>query len=49
MVHAMSEDGRACNVVKIIGFGLFIGAVISLGSAASNDWLASEWWVQKDV
>jgi hypothetical protein len=45
----MSEDGRACNVVEIIGFGLFIGAVISLGSAASNAWLVSEWWVQKDV
>jgi len=47
--HAISEDGRACNVVEIIGVGLFIGAVISLGSAASNGWLVSEWWVQKDV
>jgi hypothetical protein len=33
--------------VEIIGFGLFIGAVISLRSAASNGWLVSEWWVQK--
>jgi hypothetical protein len=47
--HAVSEDGRACNVVEIIGFGLFIGAVISLGSAASNGWLVSELWIQKDV
>jgi hypothetical protein len=38
----MSEDGRACNVVEIIGFGLFVGAVISLVPAASNDWLVSE-------
>jgi hypothetical protein len=48
-IHTTSEDGRACNVVEIIGFGLFIGPVISLGSAASNGWLVSEWWVQKDV
>jgi hypothetical protein len=37
--HAMSEDGRVCNVVEIIGFGLFIGVVSSLDSAASNGWL----------
>jgi len=45
----MSEDGRSCNVVEIIGFGLFIGGVISLGSAVSNGWLVSEWCVQNDV
>jgi hypothetical protein len=45
----MSEDGRACHLIEIIGFGLFIGSVIILRSAASNVWLVGEWWVQKDV